>query len=160
MQGALFQLQQVGSFISPLNVTTRHAKGVPTSGASQPSTEKFGFKLVESGECIDEIVHEILNIDVDAINCLETECPKISGEISVQNQQKLKTLFFEEYVIPERPEKPQVETQMKITLKEHKPFQFRPRRLFYSEKNDFKNILDRLIKSNQANLNMRLLSFW
>ena len=109
------------------------------------SFEKFGFILVESGEFIGESVQEILNIDFDAINGSETECPRINGEASVQNQQKLKTLFFEEYVIPERPEKSQVEAELKITQKEHKPFRFGPRRLSYSEKDDLKNILDRLI---------------
>ena len=109
------------------------------------SFEKFGFKLVESDKCISESVQDILNIDVDAINALETECPKINGEVSVQDQQKLKTLFLEEYVIPERPGKPQVEAELKISLKEHKPYQFGPRRLSYSEKDDLRSILDRLI---------------
>ena len=77
------------------------------------------------------------------MNCSETECPRISGEIFVQN---LQTLFFEEYVIPERPEKLQVENELNISLKEHKSFQFGPRRLSYSEKNDLKNILNWLIE--------------
>lgn len=109
------------------------------------SFRKFGFKIMETDDSLAEAVSEILNIDIDESEIDVIGTLKINDEIAVEDRDKIRDLFFIEYIKPERPEKPAVEAELTIRLKEHQPFRFAPRRLSFIEKQKLIEIIKNLI---------------
>lgn len=54
-------------------------------------------------------------------------------------------MFLKEYVRPDRPEQPLINSEIKLCLKEEKPFQFSCHRPSYVERKELRKILDSLL---------------
>lgn len=96
---------------------------------------------------VDESV-EILNIDISGEKSDMADELQINSEIPCKIQDKLRDIFRKEYVLPERPESPEVEAEIKFVVKENQPFHFLPRRLAFAEKNEVRKKLDELLEKN------------
>jgi len=101
--------------------------------------EKTGDKEAEN-----QVIREILSISVD--NLEPGESLKINPDVRREAQMAVKELYVEEYVKPTRPERPQTDTEIKLKLKDDKPFHFSFNRPSYAEKNTLRVLLDSLLE--------------
>jgi len=111
--------------------------------------KQFNLKLiaVTDENCTwTQEIQEILNINADLETKTLTDNLNINPQIPNEFQLQLKSLFISNYVQTDRPAKPQINTQLKLNLRDHKPFHFSPRRLSYAEKEELRKILDRLLQ--------------
>lgn len=70
------------------------------------------------------------------------------GENNIRsNRERLQALFTDVYEKMERPAEAKVQTEMKLVLKDEKPFNCPPRRLAYAEREKLQIILDEYTKS-------------
>ena len=92
-----------------------------------------------------EAVNAIMNINVKSSTDNEADLLDINAEIPDSGKDRLKEIFLENYVKPERPEIPETKAELKLTLNNTQPFYFQPRRLSHSEKGKLRVILDTLI---------------
>jgi len=99
---------------------------------------------VEENE--DQVIREILNIDVDFSKQKIEDSLNINPELTIETKTILKTLYVENYVKPIRPDISVTDAELKLTLKEEKPFHFNPRRLSHMEKNALRVLLDSLLE--------------
>jgi len=99
-------------------------------------------------EMEDEAVRELLSIEVHDPNETASDYLKINSEIETEIRKEMQKLFIVNYVKPERPDQPAVDTEVRLILKDFKPFHFSPRRLSYTEKNALRELLDSLLKRN------------
>lgn len=105
--------------------------------------KKFNLGLKALSPLEAEAVENIFNIDIcvnDHINCLN-----INPEIDLKIQSSLRNLFSEEYEYKERPESPNIKTQLHLQLTNNQPIFIGPRRLSFKEKEELQKILDYLI---------------
>ena len=105
---------------------------------------RFGLTLskTEQSKAIDEIMMIELSDEIpDACDEL-----KINPQVNHQVQTELKKLFQENYIRPERPVTSRVESELKLSLNDAKPFHSTPRRLSYYEKERLREIVDRLLE--------------
>ncbi|XP_046144395.1 uncharacterized protein K02A2.6-like [Osmia bicornis bicornis] len=93
-------------------------------------------------------VQEIMNIEVDSeIKNLEKKnMMNLNEDLPNEVKERAREIFVENYLLPERPEKPIVENVMKLVLSDEKPFHCTPRRLSYTEKTQLKEIIDTLLE--------------
>lgn len=83
-------------------------------------------------------------------------------DLTIETKIALKKLFVDNYVNPVRPETPVTDADLKLTLREEKPFHFNPRRLSYIEKNALRKLLDTLLEKKlyvQVNLSTHHLLY-
>lgn len=99
---------------------------------------KFGYKLKSESEtmlekCVEnnEELSNILNIEINSDSDETTKDLNINVEIPINIQNSLIELYKHEYIQPKRPKKPEHDDEIKLILKEHQPFYFTPRRLYY-----------------------------
>lgn len=59
---------------------------------------------------------------------------KINPEIIFEEHEELNQMFINDYVLPERQGKPMIDRVLKLILKEHQSFPFRPRRISMRKK--------------------------
>lgn len=110
--------------------------------------KKLNFKLVAASDTNDnetKAIQEILNIGDCQITNDPMECLDINTSISRESQLELKEIFKSEYLQADFSGDPKVEMELKLTLREHQPFHFAPRILLYSEKDQLREILNRLL---------------
>ncbi|XP_077270869.1 uncharacterized protein LOC143902051 [Temnothorax americanus] len=96
----------------------------------------------------DEILNvdnEILNINISDMPDKVSETLVINPDICPAKQLEFKKLFEKEYVLPKRPLKPKVNAELTLKFDNVKSFHFSPRRLSYSEKEQLRKILDKLL---------------
>ena len=92
--------------------------------------KKYGLSLTSSSTVTEkDAISEILNIDTCETESKITEALQINSEIPQDKQLYLKSMFTTEYLEPVRPEVPKVQTQLKIIVKDLKPFNFAACRL-------------------------------
>ncbi|XP_043478302.1 uncharacterized protein LOC122508807, partial [Leptopilina heterotoma] len=88
-------------------------------------------------------IREIFNINVSEPN--DTIALEINPNIDKKTQILLKKLFLTDYKNPERPESPNVKTQLCLRLTSDQVIYFGPRRMSFNEKEHLQKILDSLI---------------
>ncbi|XP_063994904.1 uncharacterized protein LOC135172646 [Diachasmimorpha longicaudata] len=103
------------------------------------------FKLTLIPSIENKEMSELLNINVDYSQNVRDEL-KINENLDMKEALGLKSLFMQEYVTPERPLEPKIKHELKLRLKENKPFHSTPRRLAYDDKIKLKGILEGLIE--------------
>ncbi|XP_014222790.1 uncharacterized protein LOC106649699 [Trichogramma pretiosum] len=91
-------------------------------------------------------VNTIMNIDFSS-DTDPTEMLRVNPLISVNKRNELRDIFRTEYVQRERPHEPKVKAELSLSLRDHKPFHFSPRRLSYVEKEQVSKILDGWMES-------------
>lgn len=94
----------------------------------------------------NQVVREILNICVDKAHKESCEALNINQNMSLEVQNAVKELFSEEYVKPERPNQPTVNAEIKLRLKDDKPFHFSLNRPSYAERKELRVLLDSLLE--------------
>lgn len=99
---------------------------------------------VEEGE--DQVIREILNINIDDSKEKVEDSLNINQELTLEAKAKLKKLYVDNYVNQVRPNIPVTDAELKLTLKEEKPFHFNPKRLSHTEKNALRILLDSLLE--------------
>nr|XP_022902992.1 uncharacterized protein LOC111415500 [Onthophagus taurus] len=98
-----------------------------------------------------EAIQAIMNIDVtydDSNSFSEVDGVKLNNQLPEQTKLDFKALFIREYLQPERPEKPNVNGELKLIVKDSNPFHYQPRRLSFCEKSKVRQILDDLLRDN------------
>lgn len=110
------------------------------------------FKLIlrneKAYETESEAINAIMNIDIDYDHSDTCADMKLGTDLTEQARSDFKKLFIEEYIQPERPEKPHVNSELKLIVKDNNPFHYQPRRLSFSEKGKLRLILDDLVNRN------------
>ncbi|XP_070519753.1 uncharacterized protein [Cardiocondyla obscurior] len=96
----------------------------------------FGKEKSDGKISEDEVIKEILQISINEVNCDVKETININQKISPEIQVSVKKLFENEYVKPNRPEKPKVDAELCLKLRENKPFNFPSNRPSYAEKRE------------------------
>lgn len=91
-------------------------------------------------------IRQIMNIEIASDDDSQIPTLNINPEVTRSAQDQVRKLFIERYVKPIRPEHPQTENVMKITVTDEKPFHYAPRRLSYHEKTKLKEIIDDLLE--------------
>lgn len=66
----------------------------------------------------------------------------VNTEVEVNFQNRLKKLFWCKYLESKNPKEPKTKVELRLSLRDHQPFHFSPRRLSYSEKGDVRKMLD------------------
>jgi len=95
-------------------------------------------------ETENAVIREILNISVD--NQKTGDNLNINPYVDTETQAKVRELFVERYINPQRPEQPQVDAEIKLKLKEDKPFYFSVTRPSYAERKELRALLDSLLE--------------
>jgi len=108
----------------------------------------FGKKNSNDREIEDEAIRELLNIEIHDPNKTVRDCLNINSEIKVEVREEMQKLFLANYVKPKRPDQSAIDAEVKLMLKDFKPFHFSPRRLSYAEKNALRELLNSLLKRN------------
>ena len=93
----------------------------------------------------DQVIKEILSIRVNEPRKDSCEALNINQDVSIEAQKAIKKLFIEEYVKPKRPEQPVVDAEIKLRLKDDKPFHFSLNRPSYAERKELRVLLDSLL---------------
>lgn len=96
--------------------------------------KEWGYALKKDQDCLDACVSEILNIDVSDNQSQQTGILDVNPELSMSIQTEVSETFEKDYLLPKRPEKPVVDAELKLTLKEHQAFSVVPRRLSHLER--------------------------
>lgn len=114
--------------------------------------KSFDLKLIENvdgyenANSFENAVTDILNIDIEVGVFDKCDDLKINPKIPRLYYDIIKKIFFENYVQPDRPEVPRVNAELRVELREQKPFQFKPIRLSFAEKLKLRKIIDELLR--------------
>lgn len=109
---------------------------------------EFGYTLQRDLDKKEAQIAEILNIEIAEGEAQQANMLDVNPELPICVREEVGKLYEEEYVQPERPEKPKVDAELKLVLKEHSPFSTVPRRLSYTEKEVMRKLLVELIDKN------------
>ena len=108
---------------------------------------KFYDKVTKpTDENIDQVIIDILNIEINDSKDKIEDSLNINSDLTSETKIIVKKIFVENYVNPVRPEMPVIDAELKLILREEKPFHFNPRRLSYVEKSALRKLLDTLLE--------------
>ncbi|KAI4473033.1 hypothetical protein M0804_015511 [Polistes exclamans] len=110
--------------------------------------KKCGLGLSRKDRRSEEevVISQIMNIEINDSTDDQTTELDINPEIAVEKQNELKEILKVNYLSAPRPEKPKISMELKLTLQEHQPFHFSPRRLSFVEKNQVREIIGDLLE--------------
>lgn len=105
-------------------------------------SSEFPAESLNLDEALDNFEQELLLIDYD-VNLGDSL--KINPNLPSDVIHTVETQFLNEYLQAPRPERPNVDFEMRICLKNDQPVSCRPRKLSYSEKLELQQIIDNLL---------------
>lgn len=106
----------------------------------------YNIKTLSIEENKNQVIREILNIDtIDSKQKIEDSL-NINPKLTVETKTAFKRLFVDNYINPLKPDIPITDAELKLRLKEEKPFHFNLRRLSQTEKNALRMLLDSLLE--------------
>ncbi|XP_043282371.1 uncharacterized protein [Venturia canescens] len=106
----------------------------------------FGLSLKGENTEYETEIANIANIDISSSGDDPRDQLEINSALPIDVQKKVERLFEERYLMPERPEVPLVKTEFSLSLTSAQPFRFAPRRLSYVEKEQVREIVNRLLE--------------
>ncbi|XP_076620054.1 uncharacterized protein LOC143341206 [Colletes latitarsis] len=104
------------------------------------------MKVARMSVQLDPEVFEIMNIESRLVEDSSTPQLIINENIPHTVREQARQIFEECYVKPIRPEIPQNQNTMELSLTDDKPFYCNPRRLSYAEKSKLKEIIEDLLE--------------
>lgn len=94
---------------------------------------------VKEKEC--DTINAIFNIDMQIQEQNIMDSLNINEQILLPDKIVLKEIFNKYYVLPERPDVPEVKAELKLFVKDTKPIFYQPRQLSFTEKESLQVIL-------------------
>lgn len=93
-------------------------------------------------------VQELMNIEYVDQPTTVTENLNVNPNLPLKIQEEISQIYCENYVLNNKPDKPQISFEMNLQLTKHEIFSCKPRRLSFYEKNELDKILLDLLQRN------------
>ena len=106
--------------------------------------KNFGLFFNKIEKYVGKESNELMNIDICLIDEKKDFGLNMNPEVPYESKVKLLKQFKECYLEAEKPEAPEVKSELKLNLTDTKPFYFAPRRLSFDEKEKLNKILENL----------------